>query len=50
MTHSLVPFPAALIAALVFTGWVVSIFWESERPDNPIPARYLQNDPTVPPA
>lgn len=21
--------------------WVVSIFWDSERPDNPIPARYL---------
>jgi hypothetical protein len=24
--------------------WVVSIFWESERPDNPIPARYLQSE------
>jgi hypothetical protein len=22
--------------------WVVSIFWDSERPDNPIPAKYLQ--------
>jgi hypothetical protein len=21
--------------------WVVSIFWDSERPDNPIPAKYL---------
>ena len=21
--------------------WVLSIFWEAERPDNPIPARYL---------
>jgi hypothetical protein len=21
--------------------WVVTIFWDSERPDNPIPARYL---------
>jgi hypothetical protein len=21
--------------------WVVTIFWEAERPDNPIPARYL---------
>lgn len=21
--------------------WVVNIFWDSERPDNPIPARYL---------
>jgi hypothetical protein len=21
--------------------WVVSVFWESERPDNPIPERYL---------
>jgi hypothetical protein len=24
--------------------WVVSIFWEGERPDNPIPARYMQNE------
>jgi hypothetical protein len=24
--------------------WVVSIFWEGERPDNPIPARYLQSE------
>ncbi|HEX2166598.1 MAG TPA: hypothetical protein VHG09_05110 [Longimicrobiales bacterium] len=24
--------------------WVVSIFWDSERPDNPIPARYLRTD------
>ncbi|HEY0970303.1 MAG TPA: hypothetical protein VGE02_04935 [Gemmatimonadales bacterium] len=23
--------------------WVVSVFWEAERPDNPLPARYLQN-------
>ena len=23
--------------------WVVTIFWEGERPDNPIPARYLQS-------
>jgi len=22
--------------------WVVSIFWDGERPDNPIPARYLR--------
>lgn len=22
--------------------WVVSIFWDSERPDNPIPAKYLK--------
>lgn len=21
--------------------WIVTIFWDSERPDNPIPARYL---------
>jgi hypothetical protein len=21
--------------------WVVSVYWDSERPDNPIPARYL---------
>ncbi len=24
--------------------WVVTIFWEGERPDNRIPARYLQSD------
>ena len=24
--------------------WVVTIFWEGERPDNPIPARYLQSE------
>lgn len=24
--------------------WVVTIFWEGERPDNPIPARYMQSD------
>ena len=29
--------------------WVVSIFWESERPDNPIPARYMQTE-LAPPA
>ena len=23
--------------------WVVSVFWEAERPDNPLPAKYLQN-------
>jgi hypothetical protein len=23
--------------------WVVSVFWEGERPDNPIPAGYLPN-------
>lgn len=22
--------------------WVVTVFWDSERPDNPIPARYLR--------
>jgi hypothetical protein len=22
--------------------WVVTVFWEGERPDNPIPAQYLQ--------
>lgn len=25
--------------------WVLSVFWEAERPDNPLPARYLQADP-----
>jgi hypothetical protein len=29
--------------------WVVSIFWEGERPDNPIPARYMQSE-SPPPA
>src|SRR5919199_1676528 len=29
--------------------WVVSIFWDSERSDNPIPGRYLQNDAATPP-
>jgi hypothetical protein len=24
--------------------WVVTIYWEGERPDNPIPGRYLQSD------
>lgn len=24
--------------------WVVTIFWEGERPDNPIPARYMQTE------
>jgi len=28
--------------------WVVSIFWEGERPDNPIPARYLQSEAMPP--
>ncbi len=23
--------------------WVVTIYWEAERPDNPIPGRYLQS-------
>lgn len=23
--------------------WVVTVFWEGERPDNPIPARYLKS-------
>ena len=23
--------------------WVVTIFWDSERPDNPIPEKYLKN-------
>lgn len=25
--------------------WVVSVFWEAERPDNPLPESYLCNDP-----
>jgi hypothetical protein len=25
--------------------WVVTVFWDSERPDNPIPARYLVGRP-----
>lgn len=25
--------------------WVVSIFWEAERPNNPLPEGYLRNDP-----
>ncbi len=24
--------------------WVVSVFWEAERPSNPLPARYLRNE------
>jgi hypothetical protein len=28
--------------------WVVTIFWEGERPDNPIPARYMQSEPAPP--
>jgi hypothetical protein len=24
--------------------WVVTIFWEGERPDNPIPARYMRSE------
>jgi hypothetical protein len=28
--------------------WVVTVFWEGERPDNPIPARYMQSDPGPP--
>jgi hypothetical protein len=28
--------------------WVVTVFWEGERPDNPIPARYMQSEPTPP--
>jgi hypothetical protein len=24
--------------------WIVSIYWDAERPDNPIPAKYLGND------
>ncbi len=29
--------------------WVVTVFWEGERPDNPIPARYMQSE-SPPPA
>jgi len=25
--------------------WVVTIFWEGERPDNPIPEKYLKTEP-----
>jgi len=25
--------------------WVVTVFWDSERPDNPIPAKYLEKRP-----
>lgn len=25
--------------------WVVSVFWEAERPDNPLPAKYLPGRP-----
>lgn len=25
--------------------WVMTIFWDSERPDNPIPERYLTREP-----
>jgi len=25
--------------------WVVSVFWEAERPNNPLPPRYLRNEP-----
>jgi hypothetical protein len=28
--------------------WVVTIFWEGERPDNPIPARYMQSESAPP--
>ena len=24
--------------------WVVSIYWDGERPDNPIPAKYLKGE------
>ncbi|HSJ64878.1 MAG TPA: hypothetical protein VK922_13365 [Gemmatimonadaceae bacterium] len=26
--------------------WIVTILWESERPDNPIPEKYLSKNPT----
>jgi hypothetical protein len=26
--------------------WVVTIFWEGERPDNPIPEKYLRSEPS----
>jgi hypothetical protein len=25
--------------------WVVTVFWEGERPDNPIPEKYLKSEP-----
>jgi len=28
--------------------WVVTIFWDSERPDNPIPPKYLPRQPSIP--
>jgi hypothetical protein len=28
--------------------WVVTVFWEGERPDNPIPARYMQTEAAPP--
>ena len=28
--------------------WIVSIFWESERADNPIPPRYMQSEANPP--
>ena len=28
--------------------WIVSVFWEGERPDNPIPPRYMQSEAMPP--
>ncbi|MCR4340033.1 MAG: hypothetical protein NUW01_09115, partial [Gemmatimonadaceae bacterium] len=28
--------------------WVVSVFWEAERPNNPLPPRYLRNEQSTP--
>jgi hypothetical protein len=28
--------------------WVLTVFWEGERPDNPIPARYMQSESAPP--
>ena len=25
--------------------WIMSVFWDSERPDNPIPGKYLRTNP-----
>ncbi|HEU4994961.1 MAG TPA: hypothetical protein VFT29_09075 [Gemmatimonadaceae bacterium] len=40
-----VPFARGINSIQLFNDgkrwWVVTVFWDSERPDNPIPARYI---------
>ncbi|HUF65513.1 MAG TPA: hypothetical protein VMM17_06000 [Gemmatimonadaceae bacterium] len=47
MTEGTFAQAARVTASETLTGtrwWVVSVFWEAERPNNPLPPRYLRNE------